>query len=93
MATKAEFFDAIRSATNQEEFKELHWTGTFGDYLDLVVSDPDIIRTAHQRVYDMVLSFGTEHTMIGKKKTTTYNFFSDPLGNGADAIFGLESML
>ncbi|MHC4955005.1 MAG: PrkA family serine protein kinase [Planctomycetota bacterium] len=93
MATKAEFLDAIRSATNQEEFKELHWAGTFGDYLDLVVTEPDIIRTAHQRMYDMIVSFGTDEVMIGKKKTNTYNFFSDPLGNGEDAIFGLETML
>jgi len=93
MATKAEFLDAIRSSTNPEEFKELHWTGSFGDYLDLVVADPRLIRTAHQRVYDMVISFGTEQATIGKRKITKYKFFSDPLGNGEDAIFGLESML
>jgi len=93
MATKAEFLDAIRSSTNPDEFKELHWTGSFGDYIDLVVANPKLIRTAHQRVYDMILSYGSEEVTVGKKKITKYNFFSDPLGNGEDAIFGLETML
>ncbi|MEM8884411.1 MAG: serine protein kinase, partial [Planctomycetota bacterium] len=93
MATKAEFVDAIRSSTNREEFKELHWTGDFGQYLDLVVSDSDVIRTAHQRLYDMILSFGSEEATVGKEKVKRYHFFSDPLGNGKDAIFGLEKTL
>jgi len=93
MATKAEFVDAIRSAANPEEFKELHWTGDFGQYLDLVVADPRVIRTAHQRLYDMILSFGVEDATVGKEKIRRYEFFSDPLGNGHDAIFGLEKTL
>jgi len=93
MATKAEFLDAIRSTTNHDEFKELHWTGSFGEYLDLVIGNPDVVRTAHQRVYDMIMSFGTEQITIGKRAVTKYNFFSDPLGDGEDAIFGLETML
>ncbi|MHC4940376.1 MAG: PrkA family serine protein kinase [Planctomycetota bacterium] len=93
MATKAEFLDAIRSATNPEKFKELHWTGDFGQYLDLVVADPQIVRTAHQRLYDMILSYGMEEVMVGKEKVRRYDFFSDPLGGGHDAIFGLEKTL
>ena len=43
-----------------EEYRELHWEGSFEDYLELVRQDPNIARTAYQRVYDMVLSYGTE---------------------------------
>ena len=39
---------------NIEEYRELHWEGSFEDYLELVRQDPNIARTAYQRVYDMV---------------------------------------
>ena len=43
-----------------EGFRELHWRGTFQDYLNIVAKDPKVARTAFQRIYDMILSFGTE---------------------------------
>jgi serine protein kinase len=73
-----------------EEYRELHWEGSFEDYLELVRQDPNIARTAYQRVYDMVLSYGTEEYIDNKKKITRYNFFSDPNNNGKDAIYGLD---
>ena len=93
MVTKSELVDVIKSTNNQEQFRELNWTGTFGQYLDLIVEQPDILRTAHQRVYDMILTFGSEETVVSKEKLTKYHFFSDPLGGGKDAIFGLEKTL
>ena len=41
--------------------------------LDLVVADPDVIRTAHQRLYDMILSFGVAETTVGKEKLKRYD--------------------
>jgi len=73
-----------------EEYRELHWEGSFDEYLELVRQDPNIARTAYQRVYDMVLSYGTEEYIDNKKKITRYNFFSDPNNNGKDAIYGLD---
>jgi serine protein kinase len=73
-----------------EEYRELHWEGSFDDYLELVRQDPNIARTAYQRVYDMILSYGTEEYIDNKKKITRYNFFSDPNNNGKDAIYGLD---
>ena len=73
-----------------DEYRELHWEGSFEDYLDLVREDPAIVRTAYQRIYDMVLSYGTEEYIDNKKKIVRYNFFSDPFGNGHDAIYGLD---
>jgi serine protein kinase len=93
MVKKSELVDAIRSASDPEQFRELNWTGTFGQYLDIVVKHPEVLRTAHQRIYDMILSYGSEETMIMKEKVTLYRFFDDPFGNGRDAIFGLEKAL
>ena len=90
---KSEFIDAIRSASDPDLYRTHHWSGTFGQYLDIVVKEPRIMRNAHQRLYDMLLSFGTEEITVSKEKLTKYKFFSDPLGNGRDAIFGLEKSL
>jgi len=73
-----------------EEYRELHWEGTFEDYLDVVREDPLVARTAYQRVYDMILSYGTEEYIDNKKKIVRYNFFSDPTRDGKDAIYGLD---
>ena len=72
------------------EYRELHWEGTFEEYLDIVREDPAVCRTAYQRIYDMILSYGTEEYIDNKKKIVRYNFFSDPFGNGLDAIYGLD---
>ena len=73
-----------------DEYRELNWEGSFEEYLNLVREDPNIVRTAYQRVYDMVLSYGTEEYIDNKKKITRYNFFSDPRRGGKDAIYGLD---
>ncbi|MHC4958806.1 MAG: PrkA family serine protein kinase [Planctomycetota bacterium] len=90
---KSELVDAIRSASNPEQFRELNWTGTFGQYLDLVISQPEVLRSAHQRLYDMILAHGCEDTTVSKEKLTKYKFFSDIYGAGRDAIYGLERSL
>lgn len=74
-------------------FREQHWEGTFWDYLDMVLDQPAIARNAFQRVYDMILSYGTENFTQFKQEYTRYKFFGDPIDHGADAIFGLERPL
>jgi len=76
-----------------DRFREQHWSGSFWDYLALVAETPQITRNAFQRLYDMVLSYGTEEVAQYKEKLTRYKFFSDPIENGTDAIFGLEKSL
>ncbi len=78
---------------NVEEFKELTWEGSFSDYLSIVQKDPKITRTAFQRLYDMLLSYGTEEYQEYKEKLVKYKFFDDPIDNGRDAIYGLERAL
>ena len=53
-------------------------------------NDPRIARTAFQRIYDMIMSYGTRSYKEYKKSITHYNFFDDPVENGKDAVFGLD---
>lgn len=72
------------------EVKNLNWEGSFWEYLDIVKSNPLVARNAHQRVYDMIMSFGTESYTEYKKQILHYKFFDDPLAGGQDAVFGLD---
>jgi len=75
------------------QFRKKHWIGSFEEYLDLVAADPRITRNAFERVYDMVMSYGTETYEVAREKRVHYKFFDDPLENGADAVFGLDEPL
>ena len=80
----------IASLQNQNVFAELSWQGTFEDYLAIVRQNPAVTRTAFQRVYDMILSYGHEDYLDNKKRLLRFNFFKDAQHGGADAIFGLD---
>src|SRR5215207_3068989 len=75
------------------QFREQHWEGTFWEYLDLVLENPAVARNAFQRVYDMILTYGSENYTHFKQEYTRYHFFSDMIDSGADGIFGLERPL
>src|SRR5205807_7338396 len=66
-------------------FREQHWEGTFWDYLDLVMENPAVARNAFQRVYDMILTYGSEPFTQFKQEYIRYTFFPDPIDHGADA--------
>ncbi|HVY62469.1 MAG TPA: serine protein kinase, partial [Planctomycetota bacterium] len=74
-------------------YRDLHWTGSFSQYLDIVAENPLVSRNAFQRLYDMILSHGTVDYTRHKEKITHYKFFDDPIGSGKDAIFGLDKAL
>jgi serine protein kinase len=82
--------DQIASLQNFDQYHELHWEGSFEDYLNIVREDPRVSRTAYQRLYDMIIGYGTEEYIDNKKKITRYNFFKDDQHDGSDAIFGLD---
>jgi hypothetical protein len=55
------------------------------------VENPSVARNAFQRVYDMILSYGSDHVhAVQAGDTIAIKFFADPIDHGADAIFGLE---
>ena len=89
----AELLSKVRQDREVESFQELHWTGSFSEYLELALKEPRIARNAFQRLYDMILSHGTEEVVKHKERIVRYRFFADPLGGGRDAVFGLERPL
>ena len=92
-AHHADYLDIIRQRFNRAEFRELHWEGSFRDYLKLIQENPLTIRNAYQRMYDMILSFGVEPRPEVGESVVHYKFFDDPFDGGKDAIFGLDAAL
>lgn len=80
----------IASLQDYKLYEDLHWTGSFEEYMALLRERPEIARTSYERLYDMILTHGTEEYVDNKKKITHYKFFSDDVNGGADAIFGLD---
>src|SRR4051794_20120964 len=93
MSTGTDLINLIASRQNLADYQKKHWHGTFAEYLDIVRRNPKVTRTAYQRVYDMILSHGTEEIFVHKEKHVRYKFFEDPIGQGQDAIFGLDRTL
>jgi serine protein kinase len=73
-----------------EQFRRKNWVGTFAEYLDIVREHPEVTRTAYQRLYDMILSYGVDVTESSREKHTHYRFFDDPDNDGRDAVYGLD---
>ncbi len=90
MATGNSIISMIQNSQDLAEYRNLSWTGTFEDYLDIVRGDPRVTRNAWQRMYDMVLSYGTEEYVEFRKRITRYNLFDDPIDHGKDGIFGID---
>lgn len=60
--------------------KEMAWTGTFDQYLDMAIKNPHVAQLAHARIYDMIMEEGVEEGPDGQPR---YKFF-------AKGLFGLE---
>ncbi len=82
--------EMIQNSQDLNEFKHLHWTGTFAEYLDRVRENPRLTRNAFQRLYDMILTHGTEEYVEFKKRIVRYKLFDDPIDDGKDAIYGID---
>jgi serine protein kinase len=84
---------ALDKGLDKKAYQELHWEGSFEDYLKTVAENPRVARNAFQRVYDMIISYGYEEYVEHRESHLRYHFFKDPMGSGKDAIFGLEDAL
>ena len=93
MANTDEILSLVDKHVSPDRFREQHWEGSFTDYLELVTKNPRIARNAFQRIYDMIMHFGTERYTRMREEMIHYKFFDDPIGEGADAIFGLDRPL
>ena len=83
----------IRQSLDNKQFQDEHWQGSFQQYLDLASQNPLLLRTSHQRLYDMVLTHGCSEVEVDKEKVPSYRFFTDPIEDGRDGVFGLERSL
>jgi serine protein kinase len=92
-STGSDLIALVSNRQNLADYQKKHWQGTFAEYLEVVRRDPKVTRTAYQRLYDMILSYGTEETFVNKERLSRYKFFDDPDNAGQDAIFGLEKTL
>ena len=90
MASDTSMLNTIASLQDYDRYRELTWEGSFEDYLGVVRKQPQVTRNAYQRVYDMIIRYGTEEYTDSKKKLVRYNFFRDELAGGHDAVYGLD---
>jgi len=93
MAKSNPLVSIIDKKLDVSRFREQHWEGSFWEYLEITSENPSVARNSFQRVYDMIMSYGTEPFVQFKQEMTRYKFFGDPIDHGADAIFGLEKPL
>lgn len=76
-------FDILKAADEyRAQADKLKWDGTFADYLEIVRENPRVADLAHARLYNMVMSPGTEERPDGSR---AYQFFENE-------IFGLEKV-
>jgi len=71
-----------RISEYRAESEKLSWSGTFREYVDILRNDNGSAKTAHARVYDMIVSQGVEEVGGSKK----YKFFNSE-------IFGLDQTI
>src|SRR5947209_10172029 len=93
MSTGKAILSDITQQLNLGDYRKKHWEGSFDEYLDIVRQHPEVTRTAYQRLYDMILSHGTEEAYEHKEKITRYRFFDDFATRHGDGIYGLDRPL
>ncbi len=93
MIDSSRIYQIVERGVNRERYLELNWSGSFTDYLNIVIESPRVARNAFQRLYDMIVSYGTVEYRLHKEKVVHYNFFDDPIGQGEDAVYGLDRPL
>src|SRR5262245_40087196 len=84
---------SIREQLNLPEYQKIHWEGSFEEYLDIVHKHPEVTRTAYQRLYDMILSHGTEEVYEHKEKVIRFKFFTEYATRHGDGIYGIDKSL
>src|SRR5436305_14912090 len=93
MSTGKGILSELRQQLNLSDYRKKHWEGTFEEYLDIVREHPEVTRSAYQRLYDMIMSHGTEEVYENKEKATRFKFFTEFAAQHGDSIFGLHRTL
>jgi len=74
---------------DKNKFHNLNEEFTFSEYLERCYKNPKVIRTAYQRIYDMIVAKGCKEFEKYRKTLVHYNFFDD----SEIPIFGLEETI
>ena len=70
--------------THRRDRERLAWEGTFRDYFEQVLQNPNISKLSHARICDMVMALGTDKINEGSRdEITRFKFF-------AEELFGIE---
>jgi serine protein kinase len=85
--------EIIRQKQDLSGYRERHWTGTFADYVEIVLESPKVARNSYQRLYDLILSHGVTEYTRHHEKYTHYHLFDDAIDGGRDAVYGLDPPL
>ncbi|HZD56027.1 MAG TPA: hypothetical protein VE136_04855 [Anaerolineales bacterium] len=93
MSEQQSILAKIGQLQDLEGFRDLHWEGSFEEYLEIIRQDPKVTRSAYQRLYDMLVSYGYEEYTRNREALVHYSFFDDPFDEGKDAVFGLDKPL
>ena len=79
----------------RKESKKEKFSGNFLDYLSLIKENPDIVKTAHQRLYNEIVEYGVDkldssdprcQSIFGGERVRTYEYFKDE-------FFGMETVI
>jgi serine protein kinase len=93
MTTGKTILNSLRQQLNLSDYRKKHWEGSLDEYLDIVYEHPEVTRTAYQRLFDMILSHGTEEIYENKDKVIRYKFFNEFATAHGDGIYGLDRPL
>lgn len=77
------------NAVTKKEYQITSEEMSFAEYFDKVNESPKLIRTAYQRLYDMIIAKGTTKFKKYRKTLTHYKFFDE----GECPIFGLDETI
>lgn len=81
--------DLLADQYDKSQYAIINEEMSFEEYLEKCYSNPKLIRTAYQRIYDMVVSKGCSEIESYRNVLTHYNFFDD-----LDIpIFGLQETI
>jgi len=72
----SDILEKLSATFDKQNFQKINEEMSFSEYIDRCRENPKLIRTAHQTLYDMIMSHGTEKKKFFKKTYTHYNFFN-----------------
>lgn len=85
--------ESIIDQANKEIDEGMEDPMTVQEFIEHLIEDPSIGRSAHQYLLDAIEYFGTRNVFESGEKKERYVFFDDPYNNGEHAVMGNTEML